>query len=492
MRNKYSFLLIFLSIAFVANAQWQQIGNEINSEAENDSSGRSVSLSSDGSVVAIGAPNNDGNGNNNGHVRVFEINSGIWEQIGDNIDGEAENDSSGYSVSLSFDGTIVAIGTPFNDGNGTSAGHVRVFKNNAGTWEQIGNDIDGEAADDSSGESISLSADGSIVAIGAPFNDGNGNSAGHARVFKNNAGTWEQIGNDIDGEASGDLSGWSVSLSSDGSVLAVGAQSNDGNGSSSGHVRIFKNNAGTWEQIGDDIDGEANGDSFGESISLSSDGLVLAVGARGNDGNGMSSGHIRVFKNNLGTWEQIGADIDGEAAFDQSGWSVSLNSDGTVVANSAIWNDPSGTNSGHVRVFRNNSGAWEQIGDDIDGKATGDQFGWSVSLSSDGSEVAIGSANSGDVKVFQNEATLSSFEITQELDISFYPNPTNNSFLIKSGIIKIERITIFDITGKKISNNLIKTVNNGFETDLSSLESAVYFISIQTEKGVFTTKIIKI
>ena len=35
---------------------------------------------------------------------------------------------SGYSVSLSSDGTRVAIGAPANDGNGNNSGHVRVYR----------------------------------------------------------------------------------------------------------------------------------------------------------------------------------------------------------------------------------------------------------------------------------------------------------------------------------------------------------------------------
>ncbi len=60
---------------------------------------------------------------------------------------------------------------------------------------------------------------------------------------------WQQIGSDIDGEASRDESGGSLSLSSDGTVVAIGARSNDGNGSTSGHVRIFQNinnNFASW------------------------------------------------------------------------------------------------------------------------------------------------------------------------------------------------------------------------------------------------------
>ena len=54
-------------------------------------------------------------------------------------------------------------------------------------------------------------------------NDGTSSDAGHVRIYENNNGTWTQIGSDKDGEAYYDHSGWSVSLSSDGSVVAIGA-----------------------------------------------------------------------------------------------------------------------------------------------------------------------------------------------------------------------------------------------------------------------------
>ena len=49
---------------------------------------------------------------------------------------------------------------------------------------QVGNDIDGEALDDRSGSAVSISADGTRVAIGAPSNDGNGSGSGYVRVFE--------------------------------------------------------------------------------------------------------------------------------------------------------------------------------------------------------------------------------------------------------------------------------------------------------------------
>ena len=88
-------------------------------------------------------------------------------QLGSDINGETTGDQSGRSVSSSSDGTIVAIGAWYNDGNGTSSGHVRVYSWDGSNWDQLGSDIDGEAADDQSGWSVSLSSDGTIVAIGA-------------------------------------------------------------------------------------------------------------------------------------------------------------------------------------------------------------------------------------------------------------------------------------------------------------------------------------
>ena len=74
--------------------------------------------------------------------------SSSWVQLGSDIDGEDANDQSGKSVSLSDDGTILAIGAPNNDGTATTAGHVRVYELSDEVWVQKGNDIDGEAAND--------------------------------------------------------------------------------------------------------------------------------------------------------------------------------------------------------------------------------------------------------------------------------------------------------------------------------------------------------
>jgi Flp pilus assembly pilin Flp len=169
-------ILFILTLVYFNGYAQTQIGNAIYGESSDDRIGYEISISSDGNIVAIGASGNDGNGDSSGHVRVFQNIGGVWTQIGNDIDGEFAGDRSGSSVSLSSNGNIVAIGAPGNDGNGIGSGHVRVFQNIGGVWTQIGNDIDGEFALDGSGTSVSLSSDGNIIAIGAPGNDGNGDS----------------------------------------------------------------------------------------------------------------------------------------------------------------------------------------------------------------------------------------------------------------------------------------------------------------------------
>jgi len=77
--------------------------------------------------------------------------------------------------------------------------------------------------------------------------------------------------------------------------IAIGAVNNDGNGTESVSTRVFRNNSGNWIQVETDIDGEANGDWSGNSVSISSDASRLAIGARFNDGNGSNSGHTRIY-----------------------------------------------------------------------------------------------------------------------------------------------------------------------------------------------------
>jgi hypothetical protein len=421
---------------------WTQLGQDIDGEAELDLSGISVSLSADGRTVAIGARLNNGpdsTNSNRGHVRIFyyDVGSSMWTQRGQDIDGEAANDESGQSVSLSADGRTVAIGAIGNDGNNGNLfniGHARIYQydDSAGMWMQLGQDIDGETIGDRSGTSVSLSADGRTIAIGAvqnAGNDGTDSNSGHTRIFQYDVGssTWMQLGQDIDGEEPDDQSGVSVSLSADGRTVAIGAGFNmgDNNDFARGHARIFQYDVDSsmWNQLGQDIDGEAAEDGSGTSVSLSADGRTVVIGAPQNDGNDgadSTSGHARIFQydDSAGMWMQLGQDIDGEDPDDQSGRSVSISADGRTVAVGASQNDGNDSlepNSGHARIFQYDdaSSMWKQVGQDIDGEAEFDFSGRSVSLSVDGRTVAIGAEqNDG------NDGTVSSSGHTRIYELS--------------------------------------------------------------------------
>jgi len=260
--NTVILLALLFGITNLTNAQWTQIGQDI--DGEEGASGSAVSLNADGTVVAIGAPCNGENGIDAGQVAIYKFNSGNWLQMGNDLDGDTAVDNFGKSVCLSSDGTILAIGAYRNDGNGNDAGHVKVYEYNGSNWIQLGNNIEGEAAGDNSGISVSLNSDGKIVAIGALYNDGSATNSGHVRIFEYSGGNWIQMGSDIDGEGWNNNSGRSVSLSSDGSIVAIGAITNDGNSGNSnddrGHVRIYEYSGGNWIQVGNDIDGENAGD----------------------------------------------------------------------------------------------------------------------------------------------------------------------------------------------------------------------------------------
>ena len=118
-------------------------------------------------------------------MRVYHLedddHGSSWKQLGKDIDGKAADDWSGTYVSLFENGR-----TYLNDGNRDKAGHVGVHLLEGGgsgsSWKQLGHDIDGEVAYGKSGY-VSLSADGEIIAIGSPYNDDNGDDSGHVRVF---------------------------------------------------------------------------------------------------------------------------------------------------------------------------------------------------------------------------------------------------------------------------------------------------------------------
>ncbi|RYM33520.1 hypothetical protein ERX46_11315 [Brumimicrobium glaciale] len=349
----------FTGIQYAQNLGLDQKGSNIIGEFPDDKSGWSISMP-DLNTVAIGAYRNS---SYSGHVRIHKWNGTTWTQKGQDIDGEAAGDESGRSVSMP-DVNTVAIGAYLNDGNGADAGHVRIYEWNVTAWTQKGQDIDGEATGDESGWSVSM-PDANTVAIVASNNDGvNGVSSGHVRIYKWNGSSWVQKGIDIDGEGANDGFRMSVSMPNNNTV-AIGTRHNDGGGFASGHVRIYEWNGTAWMQKGQDLDGESSNDQSGASVSMPNENTV-AIGAPRNSENGNIAGHVRIYEWNGTTWTQKGMDIDGESAGDQSGESVSMPDANTIAIGARLNNgNGNGTFAGHVRVYHWNGASWVQKGIDI-------------------------------------------------------------------------------------------------------------------------------
>jgi hypothetical protein len=295
------------------------------------------------------------------------------------------------------------------------------------------------------GSSVALSADGNVLAVGAP---GEGSPAtgvggdptsdaasfsGAVYVFRRGpTGAWAQEAYvKASNTGSGDAFGFSVSLSGDGSVLAVGALEEDsaatGVGGTqlseaaleSGAVYLLRRSlAGVWAQEAYvKPSNTSRFDYFGWALALSADGASLAVGAVGEassttgiggDGSlndAVAAGAVYVFRRAGGNWSQeayVKASNTGPG--DRFGSAVDLSANGSVLVVGAPWEDSASTglgglatneaapSAGAAYVFRRStSGMWAQ---ELYAKASNtdanDRFGWSVAMSDDGAVIVIG------------------------------------------------------------------------------------------------------
>jgi hypothetical protein len=210
-------------------------------------------------------------------------------------------DAFGGAVVLSTDGSTLAVGALYADVNGNAdQGSVTVFTRSGGSWAEQGVlTVDG-AANDWFGYSIAMSSDGSTIAVGAVYATVDGNKAqGSASVFGRQGGKWSlQKTVTSDKGAAGDLFGYSVSLSSDGGTLAVGATGADVDGNADqGTASVFTRDGG-WalQQVLTSATPAAKA-NFGTSVALSSDGNTLAVG-----GPNAGAGAANVFTRANGAW----------------------------------------------------------------------------------------------------------------------------------------------------------------------------------------------
>ena len=328
--------------------------------------------------------------------------------MGADIDGEAAGDESGYSVSMSSDGTRVAIGAILNR---TPAGHVRVYSESGGTWTKVGHDIDGEAAGDQSGWSVSMSSDGTRVAIGAPYNDDNGADAGRVRVYswppptmtpnRSEASTrdWQNSAWVNPAYASDEVTQVEIVPVSENRDLETVSMSYDGTRfgvrASSGSYDAIVKKVDTLVITVTDILGWTK---RGDIISFDTTDSVAATTSRSMrssaDGNTVAFGYvnssgvkIRVYGFASGSWSQLGSEIS------TTGTTISMDvsNDGTRLA--VISDDT-------ARVFAYDGTAWTLFGSSIAFQLTGVH---TIKISGDGNYVALGNSASSNTLLVYNK-----------------------------------------------------------------------------------------
>ncbi len=434
-----------------------------------DEFGAQIALSANGRVMAVGAPyesiNTTGiNGDQAGPgiraagaVYLFTNTEGVWsQQAYIKASNTGLDDRFGSSLALSADGSVLAVGAPGEDSAATGinssqinnsadfSGAVYVFTQSGDAWSQQAYiKASNTNTGDGFGTSIGLSADGHVLAVGATGEDSAAtgtysNQASNAAtdsgavyVFGNSDGTWsQQVYIKASNTEASDRFGNSLSLSADGRYLAVSAVWEDGlssgvdgdqssnNSLNAGAVYVFqRREQGLWSQQAY-LKASNPGalDTFGDSLALSADGDLLAVGA-GGEGSGATgingdqtdnsvggSGAVYVFSRNDANWsQQVYIKASNPDQSDRFGGRLALSQDGSLLAVSATGEDSfaqgiggdqssvSALNAGTVYLFTHNAGDWSQQSY-IKASNTGnnDNFGRSVALSAEGDLLAVG------------------------------------------------------------------------------------------------------
>jgi hypothetical protein len=244
------------------------------------------------------------------------------------------------------------------------------------------------------GYSVALSTDGSTAIVGARY-------AAAAWVFTRSGSTWEQQGPELtineeeagSGEQCGAEAaecgfGHSVALSADGNTAIVGAPTDH---SERGAAWVFTRTGSEWGAHGVELSGGEAGDDaahFGGDVALSADGDTALVGAPGDH---TQHGAAWVFSRSGSSWTQPGKELTGgaeEGGAGGFGGSVALSADGDTALIGARFD----ARVGAAWVFTRVASTWKQQGSKLTGGGeigTG-RFGGSVALSAFGDTALIG------------------------------------------------------------------------------------------------------
>jgi hypothetical protein len=375
--------------SIVTNMVYGGIGNNIHRVS-------ATSISNDGSVICFGMDfyrDPIDLIDNIGLVEVYKYDGNTWVQLGNNIEGNVMNDKVGTATSMNSDGTIIAV-----SGSGPAlVGHTNIYKystpgQTGGVWEQLGSTLSGAANMENLGLTCDLDSTGSIIILGTRQGD-------YVEIYKYSTpgqlgGGWEQLGGTIS-NISGETNGYpKVSINANGNRICIGSPMYQ---NSTGIVKVYEYSTpgqlgGVWAKIGADINAITSGDGMGVSVAINEQGTVVACGSYTSDNEGIDTGSVRIFQDSGGSWTQIGQTINGEFDNSMSGTFITLSANGLVVGiGSFLHNEGGQNNIGQVRVYRYNVGTWVQVGIDLNGSTEEQQFGYRIKLNGDGSRLVVGS-----------------------------------------------------------------------------------------------------
>ena len=364
--------------------------------------GFSTAVSADMSVLAVGATNAlDESGNHAGAVFLYSIDSSdaaAFPTLAQVLYGSSAESEFGNGVALSDDGNRLVVAARSEN---VQEGAIRVYERASGTKEwMLSGTIVGEGEGFRAGWSVAISGDGNVVAMGST--KGGSNQGGIVSTYI--APDWILHGSIIEAKTSKDVTGFSVSLNGDGKVIAVGSvkATNPERMSNAGRVDVYAMDGTSWNAEFE-VFGDSRQGYDGSSVALSSDGSLLVVGGRGFTSEGSAEvGRCRIFeRSGTGQYELLHTTV-GKNKGEELGWSVAISADGNKVACGGQGGKM--LDLGESGVVRGGSGVvrvWDRVslqdsevlprGERLS-TVEGSSFGSSVSLSSDGSSLVVGAS----------------------------------------------------------------------------------------------------
>jgi len=375
------------------------------SDAEtSDNFGQSVSISNNGTIAIVGAPNEDTGGTSTGAAYIYSISGSTWtQQAKIQASDKASYDAFGYSVSIDSDGDTAIVGAYADDTTYTDTGSAYIFTRSGISWSQQAKIYASDKANsDYFGRGVSISGDGNTVVVSAHLEDPIGTSvanqdAGSAYIFTRSGTSWSQQAKIQASDAQGsDNFGQSVDISNDGDTVIVGAYNEDTGGTNAGAAYIYTRSGSTWtQQAKIQASNAGSSDRFGQSVSIDSDGDTAIVGAAFEDTGGSSAGSAYIFTRSGTSWsQQAQIQPTNVSASDLFGRSVSISGDGNTVIGSSYVEDTGFTNAGAVYIFTRSGSTWTQQSkiQAYDAQASA-YFGQLVNISNDGNTAIIGANN---------------------------------------------------------------------------------------------------